>query len=84
MRDAEFIAGRLDTGFIARFNERHAQHAGEEPETDPTARDLAIIAAALAHTARVQDPTHNGANVQTPVSQWRSAGRSAQQRGRVL
>ena len=84
VRDAEFIAGRLDTGFIARFNERQAQYAGEETETDPTARDMAVIAAALAHTGRVQGTTDNGAPAQTPVSRWRVAGRGAQQRGRVL
>ncbi len=49
--DEEFIAGRLDTGFIARFNERHADVV-EPPQADV---DLAAIAAAI-HYARYQQP----------------------------
>src|SRR5829696_1578060 len=52
MRDAEFVAGRLDTGFIPRFNERRAAAAKklgtEAGEGDaPERRDMALIAAAL-------------------------------------
>ncbi|HEX8180256.1 MAG TPA: acetyl-CoA carboxylase biotin carboxylase subunit [Pyrinomonadaceae bacterium] len=79
VRDEEFIAGRLDTGFIPRFNERHAAHANEI-ESDARARDMAIIAAALAHTPSMA-ATHDGTAAQSPVSRWRSAGRVAQQRG---
>ena len=42
MRDQEFIDGKLDTGFIPRFNERHK--TTEVTEVD---RDIAIIAAAV-------------------------------------
>ena len=42
MDDAEFVAGNLDTGFIAAFNERR-----KEVAPDRTDIDLAIIAAAL-------------------------------------
>jgi acetyl-CoA carboxylase biotin carboxylase subunit len=79
VRDDEFIAGRLDTGFIPRFNERQAAHANAV-ESDAQARDMAIIAAALAHT-QFTAATHDGAAAQSPVSRWRSAGRVAQQRG---
>ncbi len=42
MRDQEFIDGKLDTGFIPRFNERN-----KPSETGSVDRDLAVIAAAL-------------------------------------
>ena len=42
MRDQEFIDGKLDTGFIPRFNERHK--TTEVTEVD---RDIAIVAAAV-------------------------------------
>src|SRR5437660_9637238 len=35
MRDAEFIAGRLDTGFISRFNERRRAAEDSHPD-EPT------------------------------------------------
>ncbi|PYS91166.1 MAG: acetyl-CoA carboxylase biotin carboxylase subunit [Acidobacteria bacterium] len=82
VRDEEFIAARLDTGFIARFNERRAARPTSEA-IDPTARDMAIIAAALAQQTQAQ--TTDGARAQQqPVSHWRTAGRIAQQRGRDL
>ena len=83
VRDAEFVAGRLDTGFIARFNERRAAAPVQQTD-DPTARDLAIIAAALAHTQGAQAAAADGAHTPQPVSQWRIAGRGAQHRARDL
>ena len=80
VRDEEFIAARLDTGFIARFNERRAQQKPNATPIDPTARDMAIIAAALAR--QTQGEETDGARAQQPASQWRNAGRIAQQRGR--
>src|SRR5256714_7983557 len=59
MRDPEFIAGRLDTGFIARFNERRraadASRADAPTDDETTRRDVALIAAALAYT----EPAHD-------------------------
>jgi acetyl-CoA carboxylase biotin carboxylase subunit len=84
MRDAEFVEGRLDTGFIARFNERRAaaaanraQDDGEQTlESDATARDMAVIAAALAHTQKTTSaaPSESG---EEPRSRWRLSGRTA-------
>jgi acetyl/propionyl-CoA carboxylase alpha subunit len=51
VRDEEFISARLDTGFIARFNERHAS---EEVESREVESDLATIAAALSYALRQQ------------------------------
>ncbi len=84
VRDAEFIAGQLDTGFITRFFARRNAHEAHTVEIEDTAtRDMAVIAAALAHTERAQVATTNGAP-QAPVSNWRNTGRNAQQRGRTM
>ena len=48
MIDDEFVAGKLDTGFIDRFFERR----GVAGETGPEVRDLAIIAAALSYSKK--------------------------------
>jgi acetyl-CoA carboxylase biotin carboxylase subunit len=61
VRDEEFIDGLLDTGFIARFNERRPTNdAAPDVEVD-----LAAIAAALSYAARQQQPS-----IRTP-SKWR-------------
>lgn len=67
--DREFVSGQLDTGFIARFNERRAPV--EPPEEHV---DLAMIAAAI-HYARHQQPVF----VQAAASdgRWKMAGRAA-------
>jgi acetyl-CoA carboxylase biotin carboxylase subunit len=81
VRDEEFIAGRLDTGFISRFWERRAECAKGEPHPAAGAQasrlqqDMAIIAAALAYS-RVQhkaSPDHQPLN----QSKWKVAGRMA-------
>ena len=75
IRDEEFIAGHLDTGFIARFNERRAVRghpAGNEREAE-TEQDIAIIAAALAFQ-RTQNRS-SGPEVRATDSKWRMAGR---------
>ncbi|HEX8709970.1 MAG TPA: acetyl-CoA carboxylase biotin carboxylase subunit [Pyrinomonadaceae bacterium] len=88
IRDEEFIAGHLDTGFIARFFERREQagmtqttraEEGGEARTDEH-RDMALVAAALDYmlaqdgaSAPLQRPAHE-------ESRWRLAGRAALQR----
>src|SRR6185503_17307338 len=49
VRDDEFVNARLDTGFIPRFNERHA---GSEVQSRKVENDLAAIAAALGYALR--------------------------------
>ncbi|HEY0173918.1 MAG TPA: acetyl-CoA carboxylase biotin carboxylase subunit [Pyrinomonadaceae bacterium] len=79
MRDEEFIAGRLDTGFISRFNERRAAAADTKTEADPeetARRDAALIAAALAYA----EPARNNPQTHTQPaapSRWKLAGRAA-------
>ena len=65
VRDEEFIAGKLDTGFIGRFNERR-----REPEVSVEDQDLEIIAAAL-HYAKNQPQIR----VTNSVSKWKLAAR---------
>jgi acetyl-CoA carboxylase biotin carboxylase subunit len=69
--DEEFISGQLDTGFIARFNERRTP-----PEPSQTEIDLAAIAAALSYALRQQQSSKPLA---TPAagSRWKMAGRVA-------
>jgi len=81
MRDAEFVAGRLDTGFIERFNQRRAAPHGEERDREHdtaeiTRRDIAVIAAALAYTESAK-VSSNEIGEQQP-NRWRMAGRMAQ------
>jgi acetyl-CoA carboxylase biotin carboxylase subunit len=76
MEDAEFVEGRLDTGYIQRFNERR-----KTTEPDETTLDIAAVAAALRYSrakARVQ-----AANGQPDESRWARAGREMQLSGRL-
>jgi acetyl-CoA carboxylase biotin carboxylase subunit len=70
--DAEFIAGRLDTGFITGFNERRA---AREVQSKQIESDLAAIAAALSYALRQQQSVSPANN--TAKSRWKMAGRNA-------
>jgi acetyl-CoA carboxylase biotin carboxylase subunit len=84
VRDGEFIAGRLDTGFISRFNERRREYLsgeGREPVDDraqdarATHKDMAIIAASIAYArGQSQSPANRQPREQ---SKWKLAGRTA-------
>jgi len=67
MEDEEFIEGKLDTGFISRFNERT-----KAVKPDVTTRDMAMIAAALAYSARQTTPT---AGTVERSGKWAKTGR---------
>jgi acetyl-CoA carboxylase biotin carboxylase subunit len=87
MRDEEFVAGRLDTGFIARFNERRAAAAeastdGEPTTAETTRRDMAAIAAALAYTEPIQRGSQTQP-AQPPPGRWKTAGRTALHQSRI-
>ena len=76
VRDEEFIAGHLDTGFISRFNERRYRAArGSERVNQETSRDIAIIAAALAY-ARAQRKASRD-HEPRDQSKWKLAARSS-------
>jgi acetyl-CoA carboxylase biotin carboxylase subunit len=70
VRDEEFVSARLDTGFIARFNERRADR---EVELRQVESDLAAIAAGLSYALRKQQtavPTGAHTN-----NRWKMSGR---------
>jgi len=69
MIDEEFVAGKLDTGFIDRFFERREIAS----EMGPANKDLAIIAAALAYS-RKSSP-HAG-NRHTKLNAWVMSARN--------
>ena len=86
MRDPEFLAGRLDTGFIPRFKERRAaasvSNADEQHEAEETERrDIALVAAALAYAESEQ--RGSAQQVQAPPSRWKIAGRVALHQSRI-
>jgi acetyl-CoA carboxylase, biotin carboxylase subunit len=70
VRDSEFIAGRLDTGFIARFNERREEITANKTRED---RDVAVIAAALAYLRSQSIATSD--MFRGEDSKWRLVGR---------
>ncbi len=72
VEDEEFIEGKLDTGFIARFNERK-----KAKEIDETSRDLALIATALAFSDKQKSAINQTNNIENAPSRWVIAGRSA-------
>jgi acetyl-CoA carboxylase biotin carboxylase subunit len=92
MRDEEFVAGRLDTGFIPRFNERRAAAAkasqaeassvDESNAEETERRDVALIAAALAYSEPARDNSRPQTNHTTP-SRWKAAGRAALHGSRI-
>ncbi len=77
MEDAEFIEGRLDTGFIPRFNER--KRAKDVSETE---RDMASIAAALAYSKPKAVAVSGGDGDAGRAGKWALEGRMARLNGR--
>ena len=77
VRDDEFKSGKLDTGFIARFNERRETTV---TEPDQLAQDIALIAAAVHYaTSRKQASTNHASDQQ---SRWKMSGRKSLLDGR--
>jgi len=74
VRDADFIAGRLDTGFIARFQERQKLDA---PPDDLKRGDMAVIAAALHYVDRQRQLSLNRDGGEQLQNRWKMSGRAA-------
>jgi acetyl/propionyl-CoA carboxylase alpha subunit len=74
VRDQEFIAGRLDTGFIPRFNERcrERKHPAAGAQASPLQTDIAIIAAAVAYAQTQRQLTNHQPQ---QASKWKTTGR---------
>ncbi len=71
VEDAEFIAGNLDTGFIAAFNERRKTH-----EISETEKDMALIAAALAFgDAQKTSSSETKTSADRRISRWAIGGK---------
>jgi acetyl-CoA carboxylase biotin carboxylase subunit len=83
IRDAEFIAGHLDTGFISRFFERREAaldakiSTDEMDEAETKRRDMALIAAALDYMQAQKQSSSNQQPRTSEQSEWRLAGRVA-------
>jgi acetyl-CoA carboxylase biotin carboxylase subunit len=71
VRDEEFVSARLDTGFIARFNERSALR---EVQTKQVESDLAAIAAGLSYALRQRSPVQTKTHTN---NRWKMTGRNA-------
>lgn len=77
VRDQEFIAARLDTGFISRFNERRElARTASSTESDATQLDLALIAAAL-HYTKLQKLSSLNHQPRDIANRWKMSGRAA-------
>ena len=77
VRDQEFIDGRLDTGFITRFNVRRGRiQPALDEQAGQTQQDMALIAAAI-HYARLQMEATSRPAVSVSQSRWKMSGRTA-------
>jgi acetyl-CoA carboxylase, biotin carboxylase subunit len=72
VEDNEFRSGRLDTGFISRFNQRQEQTLASGPNTKE--RDMAMIAAALEYL-KLQRRNSVQA-ITTTSNRWKMSGRN--------
>jgi acetyl-CoA carboxylase biotin carboxylase subunit len=75
VRDDEFRAGQLDTGFITRFNERrgNASHAADSSGTEQAERDMVVIAAAVHYAKLQREASSNNSN--PTQNRWKLSGR---------
>jgi acetyl-CoA carboxylase biotin carboxylase subunit len=76
VRDAEFRAGTIDTGFISRFNQREALASASQSKkaTAQLEQDLALITAALHHKNIQYQASQLSAEPQQQ-SQWKMSAR---------
>jgi acetyl/propionyl-CoA carboxylase alpha subunit len=72
VEDAEFIEGKLDTGFISRWQQRRAG-----TEATGIEKDLALIAAALAFSDKQKTISKQADGDSRQASRWVMAGRTA-------
>jgi acetyl-CoA carboxylase biotin carboxylase subunit len=75
VRDEEFRAARLDTGFITRFNERRQ---ATENGNNQQLTDLAAIAAAMHYRALRKEAAVGERDDHDRESRWKMSGRQAQ------
>ena len=76
VRDEEFKSGRLDTGFISKFNERRG-HAADNDAFEQTEADIALIAAAVHYAKLQKSSSSNRTTAHDIESRWKMSGRMA-------
>jgi acetyl-CoA carboxylase biotin carboxylase subunit len=88
VRDQEFRSGKLDTGFIERFNtRRNAARTTRDETVDLEAQqqaDLAMIVAAFHYSALQRRTQRNGQPASLIQSRWKMSGRAAMQDARSV
>lgn len=81
VRDEEFIARRLDTGFITRFNERRDKArpkvSTETQKTEEMNRDVALVAAAIHYSKLQREASLRRQPVAAGNNSWKMSGRAA-------
>ncbi|HEY2971278.1 MAG TPA: acetyl-CoA carboxylase biotin carboxylase subunit [Pyrinomonadaceae bacterium] len=81
VRDKEFQSGRLDTGFISRFNERRnsgrSTAPGESDKKDQVLQDIAVIAAAIHYATLRREETFKTKSPADSQNRWKASGRAA-------
>ena len=83
VRDEEFKSGRLDTGFISRFNQRREAARAGGDRRDQQMEDLSVIAAAIHYlTLRKEAAAGQQSSEQDRENRWKMSGRLAQADGR--
>lgn len=78
VEDEEFIEGKLDTGFIPRFNERKKAR-----EISKVENDMVLIAAALAYSQKTKTVSGETQSTEPKISRWALAGRFASFSSRI-
>jgi acetyl/propionyl-CoA carboxylase alpha subunit len=77
VKDQEFIAGHLDTGFIVRFNERRRGAISAPPPVVES--DMALIAAAIHHVRMARKSSLQTAGGVS--NRWKMSARETQLNG---
>lgn len=81
VRDEEFKSGRLDTGFIARFNERReaaGTHGSDDRNLDAQMRqDIALIAASIQYVKLQRKASSVRHASGADHSRWKMSGRKS-------
>jgi acetyl-CoA carboxylase biotin carboxylase subunit len=80
VRDEEFQLGRLDTGFISRFNERResARAARQDGDSrDQLLHDIAVIAASVHYATLQREASFKDQSPADSQSRWKTSGRAA-------
>ena len=79
VRDEEFKSALLDTGFIARFNERRqsARNAEDESEQEQKLRDIAVIAASIHYRTLRRDASFGSPAAAGRDHRWKMSSRAA-------